>query len=191
LWWREASWAAASPCPQLQGCSSSSLGWKESRVGVLPSAWAATRFFLQHSGEKGVHQPCGGGKPRVCGAARSQAPLAAACLAPWPRWLWRRLRRCLLPLGRGVAIRPPRGRRSRRAQVCHIHGVSRTAGRTAPTSARGVVQDVICHGGSGHVLGWSCPHSRGRMGARTSSRGLRQPLLPVSHRCGAGHYRRC
>jgi hypothetical protein len=28
------------PCPQLQGCSSSSLGWKASRVGVLPSAWA-------------------------------------------------------------------------------------------------------------------------------------------------------
>jgi hypothetical protein len=27
-------------CPQLQGCSSSSLGWKVSRVGVLPSAWA-------------------------------------------------------------------------------------------------------------------------------------------------------
>jgi hypothetical protein len=28
------------PCPQLQGCSSSSLGRKASRVGVLPSAWA-------------------------------------------------------------------------------------------------------------------------------------------------------
>jgi hypothetical protein len=26
--------------PQLQGCSSSSLGWKASRVGVLPSTWA-------------------------------------------------------------------------------------------------------------------------------------------------------
>jgi hypothetical protein len=30
-----------SPYPQLQGCSSSSLGWKASRVGVLPSAWAS------------------------------------------------------------------------------------------------------------------------------------------------------
>jgi hypothetical protein len=28
------------PRPQLQGCSSSSLGWKASRVGVLPSTWA-------------------------------------------------------------------------------------------------------------------------------------------------------
>ena len=27
-------------CPQLQGCSSSLLGWEASRVRVLPSAWA-------------------------------------------------------------------------------------------------------------------------------------------------------
>jgi hypothetical protein len=27
------------PCPQLQGCSSSSLGWEASQVGALPSAW--------------------------------------------------------------------------------------------------------------------------------------------------------
>jgi hypothetical protein len=31
-------------------------------------------------------------------------------------------------------------------------------------------------GGGGHVLGWSCPHSRWRTGARTSSRVLRQSL---------------
>jgi hypothetical protein len=30
----------------------------------------AVRFFLQHSGEKGVRQPCGGGELRVCGADR-------------------------------------------------------------------------------------------------------------------------
>jgi hypothetical protein len=70
-------------------------------------------------------------------------PSATACLAPWPRWLWRRLQRCLLPLGRGVAAHPPHGRRSRRAQVRHIHGFSRTAGRTAPTSPGGVVQGVV------------------------------------------------
>jgi hypothetical protein len=28
------------PHPQLQGCSSSSLGWRASQVGALPSAWA-------------------------------------------------------------------------------------------------------------------------------------------------------
>jgi hypothetical protein len=31
---------------------------------------------------------------------------------------------------RGVAVRLPHGRRSRRAQVCHIRGVSRAVGRT-------------------------------------------------------------
>jgi hypothetical protein len=38
---------------------------------------------------------------------------------------------------RGVAIRPPHGRRSRRAQVRHIHGVLRAAGRTIPTPSGG------------------------------------------------------
>jgi hypothetical protein len=35
---RAGSWPL--PCPQLQGCSSSMLGRRASRVGVLPSAWA-------------------------------------------------------------------------------------------------------------------------------------------------------
>jgi hypothetical protein len=35
----------------------------------------------------------------------------------------------LLP-GRAVAVRPPHGRRSRRAQAGHVHGPSRAAGRT-------------------------------------------------------------
>jgi hypothetical protein len=34
---------------------------------------------------------------------------------------------------RGVAVRPPHGRRSRHAQVHHICGVPCAAGRTAPT----------------------------------------------------------
>jgi hypothetical protein len=38
---------------------------------------------------------------------------------------------------RGVAIRLPHGRRSRRAQVCHIRGVSRATGRTVPTPSGG------------------------------------------------------
>jgi hypothetical protein len=57
-------------------------GQAELRSG--PPHGLATRFFLQHLGEKGVHQPCGGGK----------LPPAA-----WS----------------GVAVRPPRGRRSCRA----------------------------------------------------------------------------
>jgi hypothetical protein len=56
------------PYPQLQGCSSSSLGWKASRVGALPPHGLVTRFFLQHLEEKDVHQPCRGGEPRLRGA---------------------------------------------------------------------------------------------------------------------------
>jgi hypothetical protein len=40
----------------------------------------------------------------------------------------------------------------------------------------GVVQDAVRRGGGSRVLGWSCPHSRGRTGARTPSCVLRQPL---------------
>jgi hypothetical protein len=71
----------------------------------------------------------------------SKAPSAAACLALRPGWLWCRLRRCLLPLGRGMAARPPHGRRLRRAQVGHIHGFPRatglTGGRTRRRTPRG------------------------------------------------------
>jgi hypothetical protein len=38
---------------------------------------------------------------------------------------------------RGVAVRPPHGRRSRRAQVRHIRGVPRAAVRTVPTPSGG------------------------------------------------------
>jgi hypothetical protein len=37
---------------------------------------------------------------------------------------------CHLLPGRGVAVRPPHGQRSRRAQASHVHGPSRVAGRT-------------------------------------------------------------
>jgi hypothetical protein len=95
----------------------------------LPHGLVA-RFFLQHSGEKGVHQPCGGGKLRVRGTGQLRVPPAAACPVPRLGWPRRRLQCCLLPFGWGVAARPPHGRRSRRAQVCHIHGFSRAGSRT-------------------------------------------------------------
>jgi hypothetical protein len=41
------------PCPQLQGCSSSSLGWKASRVGVLPSTWAGDPLLPPTFGGEG------------------------------------------------------------------------------------------------------------------------------------------
>jgi hypothetical protein len=39
-------------CPQLQGCSSSLLGWKASRVEVLPSAWAGDPLLSPALGEE-------------------------------------------------------------------------------------------------------------------------------------------
>jgi hypothetical protein len=81
-----------------------------------------TCFFLQHSKEKDVHQPCRGGELQLCGAGRQQAPSAAACLAPCLGWLWRCLQRRLPPpptppaaAKRGAAVSPPHGRRSCRA----------------------------------------------------------------------------
>jgi hypothetical protein len=41
------------PRPQLQGCSSSSLGWKAGRVGVLPSAWAGDPLLPSAFGGEG------------------------------------------------------------------------------------------------------------------------------------------
>jgi hypothetical protein len=118
------------PCPQLQGCSSSALGRRASRVGASPSAWAGSPLLPPAFGGEGRspalrrrRTPSSRGRPSV-------APSAAACLAPRPGWLWHCLRRCLLPLGRRVAARPPHGRWSRRARVGHIHGFSLATGRT-------------------------------------------------------------
>jgi hypothetical protein len=74
-------------------------GGGRAKLGSCLSHGLATRFFLQHSGEKGVHQPCRGGELWLRWVGRLQAPSAAACLVPRPRWLWCRLRRCLLLLG--------------------------------------------------------------------------------------------
>jgi hypothetical protein len=64
------------------------------------------------------------------GRSPSVALSAAACLASRPRWHWYRLRRCILPLGRSVAARPPHRRWWRCARVSHIHGFSRSSGCT-------------------------------------------------------------
>jgi hypothetical protein len=80
------------------------------------------------------HRPRGGGGLRQRGPGRPRASSAAACLAHWLNWLWCRLRCCLPPLGPGVAVRPPHGRLSRRAQVGHVHGPSRVADCTGGSS---------------------------------------------------------
>jgi hypothetical protein len=113
------------PCPQLQGCSSSSLGWKASRVGVLPSAWAGDPLLPPAFGE--------GCLPASASSSSGQLPRV------WLLGLDGFGAPPTLPSAadRGLAVRLPHRRRSRRAQVCHIHGVSRAAGRTVPTPSGG------------------------------------------------------
>jgi hypothetical protein len=99
------------------------------------------------------------------------APSAAACLAPWPGWLWCRLRCCLLPLGWSMAGRPPYGRRSCRPRVGHIHGFSRAAGRT-----RGLYKTSYAAGAATAFLDGFVLTPAVRTGAKTSSCTLVQPL---------------
>jgi hypothetical protein len=44
-------------------------GGGRAKLGFRLPHGLAARFFLQHSGEKGVHQPCGGGELRVRGTS--------------------------------------------------------------------------------------------------------------------------
>jgi hypothetical protein len=45
-------------------------GGGQAKSGPCPPRGLAARFFLQHSEEKGVHQHCGGGEPRLRGAGQ-------------------------------------------------------------------------------------------------------------------------
>jgi hypothetical protein len=159
------------PCPQLQGCSSSALGRRASRVGASPSAWAGGPLL----------PPAFGGERRSPALRRRRTPgtwgrpsmalSAAACLAPRPGWIWCRLRRCHPPLGRSVAARPPHGRWSRRAWVGHIHGFSRATGHTGRSYKTSYAVGAAVAFLDGLVLTPAV-----RTGARTSSWVLGQPL---------------
>jgi hypothetical protein len=145
--------------------------WGGRRVepGFCLSRRPAACFFLQHSREER-------GSPamqrrRTLAMRGWPGAGADSCRVPgsWPVWPCRCLRRCLLPFGRGVAVRPPHGQRSRRAWVRHIDGFSRAAGRTGGPSktpyAAGVAaafldglvltpwgdrsEDLLCGGGRG------------------------------------------
>jgi hypothetical protein len=129
-------------------------GGRRVELGSCLPHGLVTRVFLQHLEEKDVHQPCVGGKLRLRGAGRLRAPSAAACLAPWLGWLWRRLQRRLPPPS-GVRLfvyRTGDGRAVRRSAASVAH---------CSDAAQGVVQDVVHRGGGGRFLGWSCPHSVG------------------------------
>jgi hypothetical protein len=145
------------------------LGRRASRVGVRLPHGLVARFFLHHSGEKGVHQPRprGGGKLWVRGTGQLQVPPAAACPVPRLGWPRRRLRRCLLLFGWGVATRALHGRRSRCAQVRHIHGFSRAGGHTG-----GAYKTSYAVGAAVAFLDGLVLIPAARTGARTSSRAL-------------------
>jgi hypothetical protein len=90
-------------------------------------------FFLQHSREKDVHEPREGGQLRLRGAGRAAG--AVSCRVSGSLvWMASVPPPTLPPTAkRSVAVRPPYGRRSRRAQVRRIRSVSCAAGRAAPT----------------------------------------------------------
>jgi hypothetical protein len=116
------------------------------------------------------------GELRLRWTGRPQASSAPACLACWLSWLCRGLRRCLLPLDPGVAVRPLHGR-----PLCRAH--------------RGIVQDVVRRIGGVRVLGLSCPHSGTTPPRRGRGLSVREDLsgdlsvqarAPAIHRRGAG-----
>jgi hypothetical protein len=162
------------PRPQLQGCSSSSLGWRASRVGVLPSAWASDPLLPPAFGGQGRSPALRRGRTSATwgrpatGAVSCRVPgsLAWMALVPPPALLtaaWS---------GRGYPS-------TARAMVAPCAGLPHPRLLLRRRPHRGVVQDVVRRGGGGRVFGWSCPHSRRRTGARTSSRMLRQSSPPV------------
>jgi hypothetical protein len=138
-------------------------GGGRAELGSRLSHGLVARFFLQHSGEKGVHQPCEGGELRV--RRTGQLRVSPATVCPVPRLGWPRRR--LLPFAWGMAARPPYGRRSHRAQVRHIHGFSRAGGRMG-----GGYKTSYAVGAASTFLDGLVLTPAVRTGARTSSRVL-------------------
>jgi hypothetical protein len=75
------------PCPQLQGCSSSALGRRASRVGASPSAWAGGPLLPPAFGGEGRSPALRRRRTPGTRGQSSGAPSATACLAPRPGWL--------------------------------------------------------------------------------------------------------
>jgi hypothetical protein len=146
------------------------LGRRACRVGALPSAWDGSLLLPSVSRGEGRLPALRRRRTLATRGRPSEAPSAAACLTPRPRWIWCRLRRCLLPLGRGVAVRPLHGRRSRRARVDHTHGFSRVAGRTG-----GSYKTSYTVGAEAAFLDGLVLTPIVRTGARTSSCAMGRP----------------
>jgi hypothetical protein len=157
------------PHPQLQGCSSSSLGWRASEVGALPSAWAGDPLLPPAFGGEG-HSPAL--RRRRTSATRGRLAAGRQLQRVWPFGLD----------GFGAASDAASCRLAGAWLSVHCTGNGRAMRGSATSIASparrlhwGVVQDAVRRGIGGHVLGWYCPHSHGRTGARTPSCVLRQP----------------
>jgi hypothetical protein len=66
----------------------------------LFSRGPVTRFFLQHSGEKGILQPCGGDVLRPCGGRRTAVAWSLGDVRAVRRWLLSPVLKWGPPLGR-------------------------------------------------------------------------------------------
>jgi hypothetical protein len=152
--------AAASPCPQLQGCSSFMLGRRASRVGVPPSAWAIGPLLPPAFGGEGRspalrrRQTSGTRDRSTTGAAGRHVPSSPAWMASAPPPM-------LSPavwLGRGFPS-------TARATVTPCAGPPHPRFLPRRRPHRGAVQDVVRREGGVRVLGWSCPHSRSEDGS--------------------------
>jgi hypothetical protein len=155
--------------PQLQRFSSSLLGWKASRVGTLPSAWAGDPLLPPAFGGEGCSPAL---RRRRTSATRGRLATGHQLQRVWPFGMD----------GFGAASDAASCRLAgawlsvhRMGDGCAVRGFATSTVSPARRPHWGVVQDAVRRGGRGRVLGWSCPHSRRRTGARTPSRVLRQP----------------
>jgi hypothetical protein len=97
---------------------------------VAPPLPSASRMFIIRAGEEG--EPSWGPAFRMGWRTASSSSIrgrrASTSLTEEAN--------CHLLSGRGVVVRPPHGRRSRRAQAGHVHGPSRVAGHTGGRTTR-------------------------------------------------------
>jgi hypothetical protein len=143
------------PCPQLQGCSSSSLRRKASRVGVLPSAWAGDPLLPPAFRGEGRSPAL---RRRRTSATRGRPAAGAVSFHMSGSSAWMAL---VPPPALPPAAWSGRGCPSTaRATVVPCTGQPHPRLLPRRRPHRGVVQDVVRHGGGDHVLGWYCPHSR-------------------------------
>jgi hypothetical protein len=105
---------------------------------ALPSAWAGGSLLPPSFGGKDVHQPHEGGQLRLRGAGRAAGTVSCRVSGSLA-WMASVPSPTLPPATkRGVAVRPPRGRWSHRAQVRRICSVPCVAGHAASTPPGGL-----------------------------------------------------